>query len=83
MDLETVSWLTHIHEMVQRRGEVVRAIIEDDGIGFDAEEAAGRGRLGVLGMSERVEMLYGKLTVETAPGAGVTLYVEVPCGSRA
>ncbi len=69
--------------VIQRRSETVQAIIEDDGVGFDVEEAGARGRLGVLGMRERVEMLGGRLTLETAPGAGVTLYVEVPCGSRA
>jgi signal transduction histidine kinase len=31
-------------------------------------------------MREWVEMVGGGLTVETAPGRGSTIYMEVPCG---
>jgi signal transduction histidine kinase len=61
-------------------GEALVAVIEDDGAGFDVEEALARGRLGLLGMRERVEMLGGSLTIESAPGAGTTIVVEAPCG---
>jgi|GEM_PF-781570 len=61
-------------------GEALVAVIEDDGAGFDVEEALARGRLGLLGMRERVEMLGGSLTIESAPGAGTTVVVEAPCG---
>ena len=53
-------------------------IIEDDGRGFDVEAAFGRGRLGLLGIRERAEMLGGLLTVESSPGRGTTIYVAVP-----
>ena len=61
-----------------RDGRVV-AIIEDDGAGFDPQEAMRRGRLGLFGMRERAEMLGGSLTVESAPGTGTTVYAELPC----
>jgi PAS domain S-box-containing protein len=60
--------------------EAIVAVIEDDGAGFDVDEALARGRLGLLGMRERVEMLGGSLTIESAPGAGATVVAEVPCG---
>ena len=53
-------------------------IIEDDGKGFDVEEAFGRGRLGLLGIRERAEMLGGLFTIESSPGNGTTIYVAVP-----
>jgi signal transduction histidine kinase len=37
-------------------------------------------RLGLLGMRERAEALNGTLVVESAAGAGTTVFVEVPYG---
>ena len=55
-------------------------IVEDDGIGFEPDLAREGGHLGLLGMEERAEMLGGRLTVESLPGQGTTLFVEVPFG---
>lgn len=56
--------------------------IEDDGAGFDsadltAPKDSGRG-LGLLGMRERVELLGGTLTLDSAPGRGTRVAFEVP-----
>lgn len=59
-----------------RAGRLV-AVIEDDGVGFDPQRIP-PGRLGLLGMQERAEMLGGSLALESAPGAGTTVVVEVP-----
>jgi signal transduction histidine kinase len=56
-------------------------IVEDDGAGFDPA-GAHSGRLGLVGMRERVGLVNGLLTVESAAGAGTTLRVTVPLGSR-
>jgi signal transduction histidine kinase len=53
-------------------------IIEDDGVGFNPEEAMSRGRLGLFGMRERVQELGGSLVVESAAAAGTTIFVQVP-----
>ena len=55
----------------------VRLVVRDDGAGFDPAEVA-QGGVGLKSIRERVEMLRGQLTVDTRPGAGVTLSVEVP-----
>jgi len=60
-----------------RRDGWVTAVIEDDGRGFDPA-AVTADNLGLDGMRERVELHEGRLTVETAPGSGTTLRVEVP-----
>src|SRR5919204_565336 len=57
---------------ITRRGGAGTAVIEDDGRGFDPA-AAREDRLGLLGMRERVELLEGKLTVESSPETGTTL----------
>jgi signal transduction histidine kinase len=73
---------TRLDVLLERRGDQVVVVIEDNGVGFDADMAhfASSGRLGLLGMQERVEMLGGSLVIESAAGAGTTIVVEVPYG---
>jgi signal transduction histidine kinase len=51
--------------------------IADDGVGFDVAARA-NGGLGLRGMRERVARLGGKLDIESAPGLGTRVRVEVP-----
>jgi len=62
--------------LVRRKGSAT-AVIEDDGRGFDPS-AASADSLGLQGIRERAELHDGRLTVESAPGSGTTLVVEVP-----
>lgn len=52
--------------------------IRDDGVGFDLDVARAKGRRGLEGMRERVELLGGTIELRSAPGAGVQLHVELP-----
>jgi signal transduction histidine kinase len=54
--------------------------VHDDGVGFDhaATVAAAGAGLGLHAMGERVAALGGSLAVESAPGEGTTIAVEVP-----
>ncbi len=61
---------------VGRTGGEARAVVEDDGDGFDPD--AGTTRLGLAGMRERVELVGGALEVESAAGAGTTVIARVP-----
>jgi signal transduction histidine kinase len=51
--------------------------IVDDGVGFDVEQAWGRG-LGLISIQERVEAAGGRVTVESSPGNGSRFVVRVP-----
>ncbi len=64
--------------LVECYGNVVRTIVEDDGIGFDADTNHGERHLGVLGMRERAELLNGKLTIESGPDRGTSIFIEIP-----
>jgi PAS domain S-box-containing protein len=66
--------------LLERRGDRLLAIVEDDGVGFDTEEAAARERMGLFGMRERAEMVGGTLALESSPGRGTTIFVEAPYG---
>ena len=59
----------------------LRLTVEDDGVGFEPGSAALRSRrLGLTSMEERAGALGGRLTVESRPGAGATIGLEVPLG---
>lgn len=62
-------------------GEHVWVEIEDDGSGFDVTTARPDGAslrgIGLLGMRERAELLGGRLTIDSAPGEGTRVKVEI------
>jgi signal transduction histidine kinase len=63
--------------VLTRKGDRVVAVIEDDGLGFDPADTRDE-RLGLLGMRERIALVDGQLSVESRPGEGTTIAVEVP-----
>lgn len=69
---------TRVDVMVEHRDGRVLVMIEDDGVGFDPAQVQTGDHLGLLGMRERADALGGTLTVESAPGKGTTIVVEVP-----
>jgi len=72
----------NVSVILERRPGSVGVIVEDDGAGFDPAAVAATGvrtrRIGLVGMRERVELLGGTLEVESAPGAGTTLFIRLP-----
>jgi signal transduction histidine kinase len=56
--------------------------ISDDGEGFEVtrtlQDAAQRGRLGLVGSSERVRLLGGTFDVRSGPGGPTTVSVTLP-----
>jgi signal transduction histidine kinase len=58
---------------------VLRVEVRDDGKGFDPDQQAVRSRrLGLTSMYERARAVGGRLTIESTPGNGTTVRVEVP-----
>jgi signal transduction histidine kinase/ligand-binding sensor domain-containing protein len=52
--------------------------VRDDGRGFDPARAGANGHFGLVGMRERAAAVGAQLTVESAPGEGTTVRLEVP-----
>jgi signal transduction histidine kinase len=67
--------------LVERRGGDVVTVVEDDGRGFDPSRSLGEGHLGLAGMRERAELLGGRFTIESAPGRGTSIHVQIPVNS--
>jgi signal transduction histidine kinase len=67
--------------VIRRVGTTLQVIIEDNGCGFDtgalsAKPGADRG-LGLAGMRERLTLIGGTLEVESATGAGTTIFARI------
>jgi signal transduction histidine kinase len=69
----------NVSVVLMRRAAAITAVVEDDGQGFDPETVApSADGIGLTGMRERVALVDGRLQIESSPGAGTTLAVEVP-----
>lgn len=68
---------TRIDVLLKRRDGSLIVIVEDNGVGFDPK-VQHSGHLGMVGMQERATMLGGTLTIESVPGSGTTIFLEVP-----
>ncbi|KAA3664506.1 MAG: sensor histidine kinase [Chloroflexi bacterium] len=56
--------------------------IRDNGIGFDNSNGTiPTGHYGLLGLRERARLANGTLTIDTAPGEGTVLKMEIPADS--
>jgi signal transduction histidine kinase len=55
----------------------VRLLVEDNGRGFDASLARQERKLGLYGMEERAALIGGTLRIESEPGLGTTVVVQL------
>lgn len=72
----------NVSVIVERRGDDVIAIVEDEGVGFASQrpEAGDRPqpKIGIAGMRERAALVGGELTVESTSDSGTTVRVRIP-----
>jgi PAS domain S-box-containing protein len=52
--------------------------VADNGTGFNTSQQTKRKTLGLLGMKERVTMFNGKYSIESTPGKGTQVVVQIP-----
>ncbi|RPI29999.1 MAG: PAS domain S-box protein [Chloroflexota bacterium] len=68
--------------ILDRRGESILVIVEDDGQGFVIDQATKtpqpNRRLGLIGMKERAELIGGSLAIESTLGLGTSLFLRIP-----
>ena len=69
---------SHAMVALQDRGAELLLTIADDGRGLPAELTGERRTYGLLGMRERVNMLGGRLAIDSAPGRGTHIEVSIP-----
>ncbi|MBI1958763.1 MAG: ATP-binding protein, partial [Candidatus Rokubacteria bacterium] len=62
-------------ELYEREGTLLLAV-EDDGVGFTPSETAEG--TGITGMRERAALVNGSIRLDSEPGMGTHLVVEIP-----
>jgi signal transduction histidine kinase len=76
------SQATKAHVNLLLESGRVELTIQDNGVGFkipqNSDGLTKRGKLGLIGMQERAQLLGGRLTVESEPGVGTKLCIIVP-----
>lgn len=60
-----------------QRGDHVRVIIQDRGVGFDPKIIQ-EGRFGLEGIRQRARLLGGKALIDSTPGKGTRIIVDLP-----
>ncbi|KIL42998.1 histidine kinase [Jeotgalibacillus campisalis] len=68
---------TEISVKVEIRQDRITVVIKDNGKGFDPLQKK-QGSFGFIGMRERVELLAGEMTVNSKPGSGTLIMIQVP-----
>jgi signal transduction histidine kinase len=63
-----------------RHGERLQLLVEDEGRGFDprVRDVTGTRGLGLIGMRERATQLGGRFSLDSEPGRGTRVSVDVP-----
>jgi signal transduction histidine kinase len=76
------SGASRVDVLVRARRSSIEVRVRDDGTGFEVERAlaraAQRGRLGLVGIGERVRMLGGTFEIDSAPGGPTVLIFSLP-----
>jgi signal transduction histidine kinase len=65
-----------------RTSSEITLLVEDDGCGFEVTSrprCRGPGGLGITGMQERIQLVGGRLTVDSAKDRGTSVRATVPC----
>lgn len=68
----------NVNIQMERNGEVLKLVIEDDGVGIRAVTNSLRPSFGMAGMHERVSTLGGQMKVVSRKGEGTKISVTVP-----
>jgi len=72
---------TNVRVVLSRMGTGVRLTVSDDGRGFVPTVGTVDHGYGLVGMQERVQLLGGRLTVDSELGVGTTVRAVVPLQS--
>ena len=73
------SRATRVDVLLERQGDVVLLTVEDNGVGFEPDDAdTTAGGFGLLGMHERAALVGATLQIESAAGGGTTVLLRLP-----
>ena len=76
------SRASRVDVRLSRDRDSVNLSIRDNGVGFDRMARNKQGSFGLFGMAERMLELEGYLAIESAPGEGTEVVVEMPISKK-
>jgi signal transduction histidine kinase len=77
LNTEKHAQATKIELHLQHHNGLLTLKVRDDGVGFLLESVLGNGRFGLMGLQERADLIQAQLDIQTAPGNGTTLTLQV------
>ena len=69
---------TAVTIQLQASNQTLTLTISDNGQGFDIATVPQKGHYGLRGLQERARLLSSQLTIDTTPGQGTTIQIQVP-----
>lgn len=77
------SQASHAAVEITYQRQMVKIAVKDNGVGFSLDKleamiAKGNSHFGIMGMRERVELLGGRMDIESQPNAGAKLTMIIP-----
>ena len=68
----------HVQVTIGRDGDMIRAEIKDDGVGFDTSAIDPEGGFGLFNIGERLQYIGGNVEIESGRGQGTKVTVVAP-----
>lgn len=72
------SQAKNLNIQLNQEEDLVRVMVEDDGIGFNIDESGEKGGMGLSNLEQRATKLNGTLHIDSQKGKGVTTIIEIP-----
>jgi two-component system sensor histidine kinase DegS len=77
------SGATYASVRITFQKQMVKIVVQDNGVGFSVEKlertiARNNSHFGIVGMRERIELLEGRMDIESEPDAGTKLTMVIP-----
>ena len=71
-----------VHLSLRADADLLQIVVQDDGIGFDPAEQRRHRHFGLFGMQERALRLGARLSIDSQPGRGCRIRLELPWPKR-
>jgi signal transduction histidine kinase len=76
--LSSTDGVRHFEVALRGTSGEILLTVNDRGSGFDQQDAMNRHGLGLISMSERLQLVSGEFSINSQPGHGTTIYARVP-----
>ncbi|WP_169084572.1 sensor histidine kinase [Paenibacillus sp. PL91] len=73
---------SHVLLEINYQPQQISIVIQDNGVGFHSElieqDASHNAHFGLVGMRERIELIEGRMDIDSNPGRGTKIMIDIP-----